>query len=74
MNHYIFPSEAHILFLRKTANLVRKRSEGGNAVGFFDDGNAWGLFAVTGGLGYYMLYKALHEDKTMEELEREQRE
>ena len=38
-------------------------------MGFFDDGNAWGLFAVTGGLGYYMLYKALHEDKTMEELE-----
>lgn len=40
----------------------------------FDDGNAWGLFAVTGGLGYYMLYKALREDEITDESEREQRE
>ncbi len=43
-------------------------------MGIFDDGNAWGMFALTGGLGYYMLYQALREDKTLEELEREQRE
>ena len=24
--------------------------------------NAWGLFALTGGIGYYLLYKELHDD------------